>query len=152
MQPSRTDVICGTENFGGTTTDVIWITRIRRVLIRNLRPLSCTCITFDLGQLISEGKAAAVARADAWRKEHSYAFLTDAFLTIKYFVTLVFWQGVAFGGNVSACNHGLLTTLLFCRRGLCKSILLTRRSGRCSAWATSAVPCKHKRGQWILSA
>ena len=110
MPPSRTDVIWGTGNFGGTTTNVIWSTRIRRVLIRNLRPLSCTCITFDLGQLISEGKAAAVARADAWRKEHSYAFLTNAFLTMKYCVILVCWQEVAFGGNVWACNHGLLIT------------------------------------------
>ena len=134
-------------NFGGTTTDVIWKKRIRRVLIKNLRPLSCTYITFDLRHLIFEGKAAAVARAAAWRKKHLYAFLTDAFVTIKYFVTLVFWQGVAFGGNASACNHGLLITLLFCRRGLCKCILLTRRSGRCSAWATSAVPVKHKRDQ-----
>ena len=151
MQHSRTDVIWGTKNFGGTTTDVIWITGIRRVLIRNLQLLSCTCITFDLGQLISEGKAAAAARADAWNKKHSYACSTSAFLTIKYFVTVVFWQGVVFGGNVSACSHGLSTALLFCRRGLCKSILLTRRSRQCSAWASSTVPCKHKRGQWILS-
>ena len=65
MQPSRTDVIWGMGNFGGSTTEIIWSTGIRRVLIRNLRPLSCTCITVDLEQLISEGKAAAVARVDA---------------------------------------------------------------------------------------
>ena len=141
MQPSRTDVIWGKGHFGGSTTEVIWSTGIRRVLIRSLRPLSCTCITVDLGQFISEGKAAAVARADAWRISVGQEALS---VCRKYFVTLVFWQGVAFGGNVSACNHGLLTTLLFCLHGLCKSILLTRRSGRSSA---AAVPCKHKRSQ-----
>ena len=95
-----------TQNDGGTNPTVC-STGSHRVLIVNLRPLSCTCTMSDHAHLISWGKATAIALADTWRQEHSQVpESAEAFWTVKFFVTLVFWQGVVCGGNVSVCNHG----------------------------------------------